>query len=213
MALVLPVGLSQETAALLPRVRAMVEGLLRRGDRFAALDLEGLAVSRPCDLYVLAVDVDEGRADKVLVGGHALILSGGLSVGFVEYALPVSAEGDAASASVARVGLGERSAAIHRTIEIASGMEAVQRGDFELRLLHVNPLHLSLVWLAGDEDLFLPIEARAGFEAGAVYTDAAMTALALARIEDLIAAHDLMRHLDQRRGLGAVSDDTDEPED
>jgi len=70
------------------------------------------------------------------------------------------------------VSAGPFPAATAAVIDRAEDLPEVRAGDVELRILEVNALHLTAAWLAGDEQVFIPLEPAPPFvHAGQAYAE------------------------------------------
>ncbi|MBB4304355.1 hypothetical protein GGD81_003413 [Rhodobium orientis] len=65
---------------------------------------------------------------------------------------------DGGAARVVAFHEGPRAGAMAAGLTRALDLDAVQKGDYEARLLEAPGVHFTALWLHGDDDIFIPIE-------------------------------------------------------
>lgn len=139
--------------------------------------------------------------EPVRQGAHAILFSKQEPVGWVDYAPALAEEQDGPEPlSIARIGVGPAALQICRMIEAAEDLEIVRSATVELRLLHVNELHLTFGWLWNGSSMFVPVTTGFGFEARALYDEDTFRRRVLTHVESQLASEDFIRHADIRLG-------------
>lgn len=189
-------------------LRAMAEGLIVRNASLATMARERFSLSLAYDLFVMNAAPNDRRVQSTWVGGQALLFFDDRPVGVVDCGLdaPITPGLPASTLKVTSVSLDESASAIFVAIDTALALDQAASADFDLRLLRVNELQESFVWLAGDTNLFLPVHGRAGFEIKTTYEAAAMAEHILDRLEERAASEALLRYIDTRTGAFGLGD-------
>jgi hypothetical protein len=127
---------------------------------------EELELAAPHRVYVLPFDAirDKQLSRAVFAGWRFLVVAGDNVIASAEVL-------DDAEHSVA-VNAGPFAAATAAAIDDLENLPQVQAGDVELRILKVSALYLVAAWLAGDQQMIIPLEPAPPFvQAGRVYTE------------------------------------------
>jgi hypothetical protein len=127
---------------------------------------EEVKLAAPHRVYVLPFDaIRDGQLSRTHFAGWRFLIVTGDNV------LASADVLDDAEHSVV-VSVGPLARATASVIDRAESLPEVKAGDVELRILRVNALYLTAAWLAGDQQLFIPLEPAPPFvQAGRVYTE------------------------------------------
>jgi hypothetical protein len=145
------------------RAQALV---LVPGDHFLSdLPTEEVQLTAPHRVYVLDFDALPARqlSRARFAGWRYLLMAGDTIVG--------SAEAIGAERAVSVSG-GRFPQATADAIQVLERLPEVQTGDFELRLLRLNALYLTAVWVVGETQIVIPLNpAPSWLEAGRSYNE------------------------------------------
>jgi hypothetical protein len=129
-------------------------------------ELEQVELVAPHRVYSLSFDsiYDRQLSRAAFVGWRFLILTGERVIASAEVL-------NGGEPSVA-VNTGESASATANAIDRLENLPEVRGGDFELRLLRINALYLAAIWLAGDQQIVIPLDPAPRFiYAGKQYTE------------------------------------------